>query len=368
MSLVDLIKEKIKNKAPIPFADFMHMALYNPEFGYYNSNLKKLGSDGDFITAPELTPVFGYTLANQFKDILKTLHKPIIFEFGAGLGKLCVDVLTYLEKINLLPDEYHILEVSGYLKSEQQKLIKNKIPHLANRVKWLTKWPEEPFQGVVIANEVLDAMPVNRFIKDKEDLYEIYISVNKNGDLIEEVKPCGNQRLKEHVSDFIKEDLIAYKSEVNLFIDDWILKCHSMLSAGMVFILDYGFPAHEYYHLDRKDGTLMCHYKHQAHPNPLINIGEQDITAHVNFTHVANAAYNAGFHIAGYTNQAAFLLGNDILNIAEKEFSNDIKVKQALKILLQPNEMGELFKVIALAKNLDLELNGFKLNDKRVSL
>jgi SAM-dependent MidA family methyltransferase len=168
----------------------------------------------------------------------------------------------------------------------------------------------------------------------------------------------------------LSPDLFPYQSEANLFIDDWLQECHAMLNTGAVFLLDYGFPRHEYYHPDRHQGTLMCHYQHRAHTNPLTHIGEQDITAHVDFTHVADAAVSAGFHVAGYTNQASFLLANGLLNcltdIADEH--QRVKSQQALKQLIQPNEMGELFKVIALTKQLDFSLNGFQLHDKRVSL
>ena len=361
-----LIKETIKNNGPITFADFMHMALYYPTYGYYNSCLKKFGKKGDFVTAPELTYLFGYTIANQCKDILHELPNNIIFEFGAGTGKLCIDILTYLEKINALPEEYHILEVSNYLKDTQQKLINAKIPHLANRVKWLTTWPMQKFNGIVIANEVLDAMPVHLFTQNKNNLSEIYIDLDKDNNLIQKPYTCNNNRLKEYVETYLPKNIYPYTSEANLFINDWIKQCHTMLNKGAVFIIDYGFPQHEYYHPDRNQGTLMCHYQNTSHLNPLINIGEQDITAHVNFSHIANAAFDAGFNITGYTNQASFLLNNEILNIIMDDASTN--TRQALKTLLQPSEMGELFKVIALTKDLEIDLQGFKINDKRISL
>jgi SAM-dependent MidA family methyltransferase len=367
VTLLDsIVKETIKNHGPLSFADFMHMALYYPTYGYYNSILKKIGPAGDFVTAPELTYLFGYTLANQCKDIFNEIPNPTIFEFGAGTGKLCIDILTYLEKTDSLPKEYLILEVSNYLKDTQEELINQKIPHLANKVKWLTTWPTEKFSGIVIANEVLDAMPVNLFTQNKNNLTEIYIDLDKDNNLIKKPFACNNNELEEYVKIYMPKTTFPYTSEANLFINDWIMQCHNMLNKGSVFIIDYGFPKHEYYHPDRSQGTLMCHYQHKSNQNPLINIGEQDITAHVNFSHIANAAFDAGFHIAGYTNQASFLLNNDILNIIMDD--NSINTRQALKTLLQPSEMGELFKVIALTKGLEIDLKGFKINDKRVSL
>jgi SAM-dependent MidA family methyltransferase len=354
MSLLDFIRNELRLKDSVPFVEFMHQALYAPNLGYYSSGSQKFGRRGDFVTAPELTPLFGQALAHQCQQVLSTLVDPILLEFGAGSGQLCVDILTHLEQLNSLPREYHILEVSGHLQDRQRELIAATCPHLADRVTWLSQWPKESFNGVVIANEVFDAMPVHRFLQTEQGLLESYISLNSNEDLHEVFKPCSNPRLTAHVKNVLAQNLYPYLSEANLFIDDWFRQCYSSLNCGMILILDYGFPRHEYYHRDRHNGTLMCHYRHLAHTNPLIHIGEQDITAHVDFTHLADAAHAAGFHVAGYTNQAcehAKMTG-----------------KQAAKQLLHPSEMGELFKVIALTKNSELALNGFQLQDKRASL
>ncbi|MDP3561982.1 MAG: SAM-dependent methyltransferase [Legionellaceae bacterium] len=369
MTLINSIQNTIKKNGAIPFVDFMQMALYSPQWGYYNTTLQPFGPTGDFTTAPELTPLFGYAIANQCEEILNELNNPILFEFGAGSGRLCVDVLTHLERLDALPEEYHILDVSGHLQARQQELIQQTIPHLATRVRWLHQWPNTPFNGVVIANEVLDAMPVHRFLKTEHELFELYVDLNQQGNLIETVKPCSNTQLIKHIQTVFPETIYPYQSEINLFVDDWILQCHDMLEQGVMLILDYGFPRQEFYHPDRNQGTLMCHYQHQTHTNPLVNVGQQDITAHVDFTHVAEAAFNAGFKISGYTNQASFLLGNGILDLLEKVAENKrVNAQQATKMLLQPNEMGELFKVIALSKQMELRLKGFQFHDKRVSL
>lgn len=370
MSLFNSLCERIQQNGAMPFTEFMQEALYAPNFGYYTTELQKFGMGGDFITAPELTPLFGHTLANQCQQVLNELVDPIIFEFGAGSGRLCVDILTQLEHMNCLPNTYHILEVSGNLRQRQQALIQLEIPHLADKVQWLSSWPARPFNGVVIANEVLDAMPITRFLQTAEGLLESYVTLNEHGELEEIFKPATDERLAAHVHAVLSPDLMPYLSEVNLFIDDWLQQCHNMLEKGAVFLLDYGFPRHEYYHPDRHQGTLMCHYHHQAHTNPLAHPGEQDITAHVDFTHVADAAVAAGFHVAGYTNQASFLLGNGLLSLLSEITDERTRMnqQQAVKKLIQPNEMGELFKVIALTKQLDMDLNGFQLYDKRVSL
>lgn len=370
MSLINTLRTRLSNHQHIPFVEFMHLALYAPGEGYYSSGLQKLGKDGDFITAPELTSLFGKTLANQFQQVLQSLESPSILEYGAGTGKLCVDVLTHLDSLNCLPEVYFILEVSANLRHRQTALIQKEIPHLAHKVHWLESWPKQAFNGIIFANEVLDAMPVHRFMKTDEGLMESFIGLNNEGQLIELFKPCDNQRLMDYISNNLIISDLPYMSEVNLFLDDWILNNYHILNQGAVFLIDYGFPRHEYYHPDRNQGTIMCHYQHHAHSEPLLHPGEQDITAHVDFTHVAEAGHHAGFHIAGYTNQASFLLGNGLLSLLSEinDERKQFQAKQAIKQLIQPSEMGELFKVIALTKNLDIDLNGFQLHDKRVSL
>lgn len=370
MSIIQLVQTRLNQQQAIPFMELMQLALYAPGVGYYSSGLPKLGKQGDFITAPELTPLFGKTLANQCQQVLATLDKPVLFEFGAGSGALCVSILEHLEELKALPEFYFILEVSANLKHRQRELIEQKIPHLASKVIWLDSWPDSPFNGVILANEVLDAMPIHRFLQTEQGLMESYVMLNAQQQLIEVFKPCHNQRVQEYVEQRLELTHLPYLSEVNLFLDDWILSNYQMLKQGAVFLIDYGFPRHEYYHPDRNQGTLMCHYQHHSHSNPLLHLGEQDITAHVDFTHVAEAGQQAGFHIAGYTNQASFLLANgllSLLNTKESELAL-FEAKQAIKQLTQSSEMGELFKVIALTKNIDIRLNGFQLQDKRASL
>ncbi|CEG58924.1 class I SAM-dependent methyltransferase [Legionella fallonii] len=370
MSLIQTLHAHLAQRKEIPFVEFMQLALYAPGEGYYSSGLPKLGKQGDFITAPELTPLFGHTLANQCQQILPNLSSPILFEFGAGSGRLCVDILCRLEELDCLPQSYAILEVSANLRHRQQELIQQTIPHLAAKVHWLERWPEHAFNGVIIANEVLDAMPVNRFILTEDGVQESYITLNEQHQLKEIFKPSQNPRLLSYVNSHLQDVPTPYLSEVNLFLDDWLINVYQMLQQGVALLIDYGFPRHEYYHADRHQGTLMCHYRHHSHPDPLLHPGEQDITAHVDFTHVAEAGHQAGFHIAGYTNQASFLLANGLLSLIhnlegeQEQFS----AKQAIKQLTQHSEMGELFKVMALIKNMEIDLHGFQLQDKRASL
>lgn len=370
MNIIPTLQAQLSLHQELPFVEFMQLALYAPGEGYYSSGLQKLGKQGDFITAPELTPLFGKTLANQCQQIMQSLESPDILEFGAGSGALCVAILAHLEELHCLPEHYYILEVSANLRHRQAQLIQQKIPHLASKIVWLEQWPVIPFNGVVLANEVLDAMPVHRFLLKEDELLESYVTFDKQQQLQEVFKPCQNTRLRRYIEERLKLNTYPYLSEVNLFLDEWIAAIYRSLNQGMVLLIDYGFPRHEYYHPDRHQGTLMCHYQHHSHPNPLVHPGAQDITAHVDFTHVAEAGQQAGFHVAGYTNQASFLLANGLLSFvaALDEEVAQIKAKQAIKQLTQPSEMGELFKVIALNKGMDIDLIGFQLLDKRVSL
>lgn len=371
MSLLETLSIALHEKKALSFAEFMHLALYAPGEGYYSSGLVKLGRAGDFITSPELSPLFGYTLANQCQQVLSTMTKPILLEFGAGSGRLCIDVLTQLERAGSLPQAYWILEVSASLKKRQFDAIQEEIPHLSQRITWLDRWPKVPFNGLILANEVLDAMPVHRFKYTEQGIQESFIVFQEPDQLLEQFRPTQNDRLLKHIQEKLPQQEAPYLSEVNLFLDDWVLQLYQILGQGAVLLIDYGFPRHEYYHPDRAQGTLMCHYQHRAHTNPLIHIGEQDISAHVDFTHVAEAAVEAGFDVAGYTNQASFLLANGLLDFVDrfKEGSlAEYKARQAIKQLILPSEMGELFKVIALTKNSPVDLKGFTLNDKRMSL
>ena len=367
MNLSDLILEKIRLHNAIPFAEFMQMALYDPLGGYYTVGLTQFGQD--FTTAPQISPLFAGCLANQCAEVLKAVNQPVILEFGAGSGRLCVDILNYLQDLDCLPDTYFILELSGTLQAQQRQLIEAEIPNLLCKVQWIQSWPSMPFQGVILANEVLDAMPVHRFLQTEEALYEIHIAATENHHLCEVLKRCDNEKLQAHVNQVLSSNCTPYQSEINLLLEGWLEHCAQILSRGMMLIIDYGFPSAEYYHPDRNHGTLMCHYRHRSHPNPLIHIGEQDITAHVDFTHVAESAVQAGFAVSGFSSQASFLLSSGLLSLVNAEEPKHLfQQQQAVKLLTNPSEMGELFKVIALTRDWDEPLSGFQLQDRRASL
>ncbi len=373
--LVATIKQTI-NKAggAIPFSEFMKQALYAPGLGYYSAGIRKLGAEGDFITAPEISPLFSWCIARQCQPVLTTFTDSVILEFGAGSGIMATEVLRELERLNCLPGQYLILEVSADLRQLQQTTLQTQVPKLAERVRWLDSLPSQPFNGVILANEVLDAMPVQRFRLDEHQISEFYVELtgqNSNSSEMPfelQVLPTCDKSLQVAVERLRPTLPIGYESEINLVLPAFFQTIADILSAGMMLVIDYGFPHNEYYHPQRDQGTLMCHYRHYAHSDPLILVGLQDITAHVNFTDVAEAAFAAGLHVAGYTTQTNFLLANGLLEFLETLEPSDTKTylqwTQQVKTLTLPSEMGELFKVMALTRNLDVPLQGFSRDER----
>jgi SAM-dependent MidA family methyltransferase len=367
--LTAVIREEIEACGGcITFARFMELALYAPGLGYYVAGLRKFGESGDFVTAPEISPMFSYCLARQCAQVLEALGGGSILEFGAGSGIMASDILAELERCNQLPQKYRVLEVSGELRERQRETIQQRVPHLLDRVEWLDQLPADRFQGVVLANEVLDAMPVHRFRKELQGLSEVCVSWDVDRFVWTYTPPTQELASWELPGD-VPALPAGYESEVNLSLSPWIASLSETLSAGVMLLIDYGFPSHEYYHPQRGTGTLMCHYRHRAHPDPLILTGLQDITAHVDFTAVAEAAHKAGMDVAGFTSQAYFLLS---LGLTEMVADTDaavtrqqIETARQIKLLTLPSEMGELFKVIALCKNTELPLAGFSMHDQR---
>lgn len=350
----------------ISFYSFMQYALYAPNLGFYLNPDPKFGKQGHFVTAPELSPHFAQCVAKHLQVMLQQEGLTHILEFGGGSGQLALDLLLCLERSDCLPDAYCILEVSGNLQSQQALLIKEKAPHLFNRCHWLTSLPSTPINACVIANEVLDAMPVHRFVIQENTVKEIYVAYEEN-QFVEHLEPC-SQALSAQLS-HLSPLLDNYESEVNLCISPWLRSLYSSLNKALVLLFDYGFPQAEYYHADRHQGTLMCHHRHKSHSNPYLHLGEQDITAHVDFSCVAESAHDVGFEIKGYTTQASFLLANGITTTPEGISEQDrFTSNQAIKKLTLPHEMGELFKVIALGKKLQTPLQNFSLTDLRRQL
>lgn len=363
-----LIQQHIQQQGGwIDFATFMHMALYTPGLGYYSGGAKKFGFGGDFVTAPEISPLFAQALAKQVAQVLQ-LTQGNVLELGAGTGKLAADLLLTLAELDTLPTHYYILEVSDYLRQVQREQLKQKLPTvLFEKLVWLDALPAV-FQGVILGNEVLDAIPVHIVGKQQGVLIERGV-VWQEGFAWQD-KPLADGPL---FNDVVALDLPdEYFTEMSPAATGLIHSLANCLTHGVILMLDYGFGASEYYHPQRTAGTLMCHFQHHAHDNPLINVGLQDITAHVNFTAIAEAAVTQQLQVLGYLNQANFLINCGLLQLLERTSPEDIQVYapmvSAVQKLLSPAEMGELFKVILLGKGIDEPLIGAMQGDKRHTL
>ncbi len=357
----------------LPFSRYMELCLYSPALGYYSAGLQKFGADGDFVTAPEISPLFGQCLAQCCAPLLQTLGGGDILEIGAGSGRLAVDLLAGLEQRDRLPDRYLILERSADLRERQQALLGAELPRLAGRVAWLGDLPEAGLRGVVLANEVLDAMPVERFRWDGRQVDRLCVQA-EGGHFDWADCAAASHELSAAMLPLCREYHLApdYVSEVNLMLPAWMQGLAAALAQGVLLLSDYGYPRHEYYHPQRDRGTLMCHYRHHTHADPFLWPGLQDLTADVDFTAVAEAASAAGLDVAGYTTQAAFLLdcGLEQLLQAQGEPASAayLRAVQQVKTLIMPGEMGERFKFIALTKGIDEVIPGFRMQDMRERL
>lgn len=349
------------------FDRFMELALYAPGLGYYVAGARKFGEHGDFITAPELGSLFARCLARPCQSLLAELGGGDILEAGAGSGALAADLLLELESLGRLPERYLILELGAELRARQNETIKRRAPHLFGRVHWLDGLPAS-FSGMLLANEVLDAMPVTRFKITQNGVTELYVAREGEG-LAWQERPA-SASLRERVEPLGLAP--GYISEINLRAEAWVRSVADSLKQGAMLLIDYGFPRAEFYHSQRAQGTLMCHYRHQAHDDPLRLTGLQDITAHVDFSAIAEAGVDAGLTLLGYTSQAAFLLDCGLDRIMAASDPNDVRahlaLTQQIKKLTLPHEMGELFKVLALGRGVREPLPGFTLQDRRARL
>jgi SAM-dependent MidA family methyltransferase len=350
------IVERIRDSGgSISFAEFMHYALYAPGLGYYSAGARKFGVDGDFVTAPEISPVFGGVLAMQCARVLEHVGDGAVLEFGAGTGKLAVDLLRAFSKLGILPAEYRILEVSADLRERQQRLLRDELPGVADKVVWLDRMPET-HHGVVIANEVLDALPVERFLVKDGAVCQLRVT-DELGEFVfvDEAAPeilVDAVRAIEH--DIAAELPNKYVSEISLSAPGWIADIAKSLQHGVAFLFDYGVSRVEYYTGDRSEGWLRCHYRHRAHSDPLILPGIQDLTAWVDFSGVAAAAVEHGLDVAGYVSLAQFLLGGgldrEVGDITELPLESQLELSKQIKILTLPGEMGENVKCMGLAR------------------
>lgn len=358
----------------IPFARYMELAIYSPGMGYYCSGTTKFGCAGDFVTAPEVSSLFGRAIAQQATQIIESVGGDIgdILEFGAGTGKLALDILLELENLNRLPQHYFILEVSGELQEKQKKLFEKFAPHLLSRVQWLENLPTK-FKGLILANEVLDAMPVHLVVWRDNSLFERgVVWSGKSFEWSDRLLVDGELfKIAQEIiprASFNNNNIDTYISEINLSVRGFIRSLANILQKGTIVLIDYGFGRNEYYHYQRSRGTLMCHYRHHAHNDPFYFPGLQDITSHVDFTAITDVATGEGLELLGYASQAQFLINCGITEILAQipvENTGDyLPMSNQVQKLVSPAEMGELFKVIALGKDAQQSLIGFSNGDK----
>jgi SAM-dependent MidA family methyltransferase len=352
-ALQHLIASEIaKSDGAITFSRFMDLALYAPDLGYYSGGAAKLGRDGDFTTAPELSPLFGAALAQAAAAIIAQTA-PNILEFGAGTGKLARDVLREMAHLGINVGQYAIVELSGELRARQQEMLRE-FP----QVLWLDGFPAS-FDGVVLANEVLDAMPVQLVSKGESGWRELFVGISHGAFVLQPAGPDMDERVASQVP-AADELPLGYMTELHTVGRGFMASLAQVMRAGRgaAFLFDYGFPAHEYYHEQRMAGTLMCHYRHHAHPDPFYLPGLQDITAHVDFTAMALAAQDNGIDVLGYMNQASFLLATGIAELLLRTDPADaqryLPQSNAVQKLVSPAEMGELFKVLIVGNKVSL--------------
>jgi len=358
----------------LPFDRYMEQALYAPGLGYYGGGSIKFGrrpEDGsDFVTAPELSPLFAATLARPVAQALEASGTRHVMEFGAGTGKLAAGILNALDELGAPFETYSIVDLSGELRERQRETIEAQAPSLAARVRWLDALPEQ-FEGVVIGNEVLDAMPVRLFVRSGDAWQERGVTLGDDGSGFTFAdRPVSGPQDVEFLNSLEVDG--TYVTETHDAARAFTRTICTMLTRGAALLIDYGFPRHEYYHVQREQGTLMCHYRHRAHGDPFLYPGLQDITAHVEFTGIAEAGVDTGADLLGYTSQARFLLNAGITEVLGAIDPTDTRrflpAANAVQKLLSEAEMGELFKVIAFSRGIDETLDAFASGDRTHTL
>jgi len=357
-----LIAEMERHGGNISFRDFMETVLYKPGLGYYSAGLSKFGAEGDFVTAPEISVLFGSTLARQCESIFSQGCARSILEFGAGSGRMCQQLLTALAE----NCDYSILELSADLRQRQQEYLRSCLPvEVFNRIVWLDELPSE-FSGIVLGNEVLDAMPVNLMTKE-QNWYELGVKFDGNRfnwcRFADDNEAVAAMRTIESVYGTLPD---GYTTEVNMNYRPWLKALRDCCNQVVVLMIDYGYEQAQYYHPERCTGTLICHYRHRVHADPLVYPGLQDITASVDFDAFADAAIDFDFDICGLATQGQFLLSNGLLEEAESaqqdgDTISRVKLAQQIKTLTLPTEMGERVKVVGLQKNLDIDISAFSI-------
>jgi len=357
----------------ISFARFMEMALYEPGLGYYSAGATKFGAAGDFVTAPEISSLFSRCVASQCADVLAALGGGDLLELGAGSGVMAADMLNELELLEHLPQRYLILELSADLRQRQHATLAVRAPRHLPRVTWLEQLPES-LTGLIVANEVLDSIPVERFRIRGDTVNALGVTWKRSGLDWSEVRARRelSTRVRAIERELGQKFPERYTSEINLRVGPWIAGLAELLAGGVMLFIDYGLPRRHYYRAERSDGTLLCHFRHRFHDDPFANVGLQDIGAWVDFTAVAEAGVHAGLKLAGFTTQAHFLMGTGIERclaaMTRAEVTERVSIARQAMVLTLPAEMGERFKVAALTRGYDLPLSGFSIRDLAPSL
>jgi SAM-dependent MidA family methyltransferase len=357
----------------LSFEEYMALALYAPGLGYYSAGARKFGPGGDFTTAPELSPLFGACVARQCEQLMAAGAAPLILEIGAGTGRMAADILRTLRDRDRLPADYWILETSADLRARQRQTLLEEVPEVAARVTWLDEPPARAFEAVVLANEVLDALPVVRFRWRRGTVAELGVGLHE-GALVEQERPASTRLAADCAllqdAGGTWED--GYTSEYCPRLPAWTASMTRTLVRGAVLWFDYGLPRSQYYFPERRDGTLIGHFRQRTDGDVLRHPGLQDITAWVDFTALAEAGGAAGFDVAGFTTQTYFLAGNGIdgemQRLAAGDGGRQAQLANQARRLLLPGEMGERFKAMLWLRGIDAEPAGFALRDLRHTL
>ncbi|MCB1735999.1 MAG: SAM-dependent methyltransferase [Gammaproteobacteria bacterium] len=362
----------------IGFDEYMQAALYAPGLGYYSAGSRKFGADGDFVTAPEVSPLFARCLARQCVPVLRAVDQADVLEVGAGSGIMAAELLRELDKLGCLPQRYLVLEVSPDLRARQQETLRRMVPELVDRVVWLDRLPDAPIRGCVFANEVVDALPVRCFHKRDGQLFERVVV--RSQDALGWAEREADDALRSSVAGIESETgplIDGYQGEVNAAAAPWLASLADALAQGLILLIDYGDGRRAHYHPERADGTLLCHYRHRSHGDPFWWPGLNDITTQVDFTALAEAGLAAGLEFGGFTTQGWFLLASGLQEMAaetdpERDGAAHYRRMQEIKTLTLPTEMGERFKVLGLHRGLTptpaWPLLGFALYDLRDQL
>ncbi len=359
-TLIAAIRAEIAERGPMDFARYMELALYAPGLGYYAAGSEKFGAGGDFVTAPELGPLFGECIAQALAPVLSECSHPQVLELGAGSGALVCTLLPALASLGALPARYAIFEISADLRARQQAAIVRHCPLYADRVEWLNAPPSTSWQGALVANEVPDALPVRRFVLREQGCFAMAVVATDGGGLATVEVPADGELAARVAS--IDDDLPAamprpYASEVCTALPQWLRGVSEHMSRGVAMFFDYGYPRREYYLPERRGGTLVCHYRHRAHGDALVWPGLQDITAFVDFTALAESGVAAGLALAAYCSQAQFLLNNGLMERLAALDEVDVGARQArineAKRLTLPGEMGERYQLMAFSRGIE---------------